>query len=90
MNDIPASTQRIRRLIGQTLDYQGLTWQVIDYLSDDQALVLEHLGRPTIQADQHGHGRRRTPTTLSVPLFDGQGHPHPDFLALNIEIPEHD
>ena len=90
MNDIPASSEQIRRLVGRQASYQGLAWQVIDYLSDDQELVLEHLGRPAIQADQHGHGRRRAPKTLSIPLYDGQGHWHPEFVALNIEIPRHD
>ena len=90
MNNEPQFLKQIRSLVGQRVRHRGRAWQVIDYLSDDRELVLEHLGRPIIQADQHGNGRRRTLETLSVPLFDDSGRRHPDFQALDFLQPDHD
>lgn len=77
----------MRGLIGRQVRHRGQAWQVIDYLSDDLELVLEHLGRPIVQADQHGNGRRRTRETLTIPLYNASGCWHADFLALNIAVP---
>lgn len=79
---IPIDHANLRRLVGSTVHHKGEQWLVIDYHDDGPALVLEHCNKSTIQADQHGHGKRRTPITVSVPLFDADGELHPAFSQL--------
>jgi hypothetical protein len=74
----------LRRQIGTIVTLQGKHWTVIDITSDGPELVLENQQAPSIQADQHGHGRRRTAETISIPIFDETGAWHPRLIALGL------
>ena len=74
----------LRRQIGATVVLQRKPWTVIDLTSDGPELVLESQHPPTIQADQHGHGRRRAAETTSIPIFDDNGDWHPQLKALGL------
>jgi hypothetical protein len=71
-----------RDLLGQRVRYLGACYEVVDLLDDGPALVLASLEDCVIQADQHGDARRRVPSTLTLPLRDRDGNPHPDLLGL--------
>lgn len=75
---------RLRGKIGTTVLLHGKPWTIIDLTSDGPELVLENSHAPAIQADQHGHGRRRTAQTVSIPIFDDSGDWHPQLKALGL------
>lgn len=74
----------LRRKIGSTVIVQGKPWTIIDLTSDGPELVLENGQNDAIQADQHGHGRRRTAQTISIPIFAEDGDWHPRLKALGL------
>ena len=75
--------KRLNHLLGQTLRYQGQSYQVIDILPDELALVLrDSADQREIQANQYGDAGEHQPCTLTVPLRNVRGD------ALNPELPE--
>lgn len=75
--------KRLQHLLGHTLRYQGQSYQVIDILPDELALVLRDVsGAYEIQANQYGEAGELQPRTLSVPLRNVRGD------ALNPELPD--
>ena len=83
---IDVDITQLRRLIGQSVRYQGVKCTVIEVLEDDPALVLEACHQQTtIQPDQHGEAHRRVPTTITVPVLNKTGNEFtPGFLDLGI------
>ncbi|MEZ5584554.1 MAG: hypothetical protein R3F37_18935 [Candidatus Competibacteraceae bacterium] len=75
--------QNLRRLLGQTLTYQGNLHHVIDILDEGPAVVLqEYAARKTIQANQHGEAHRWAPQTVTVTVLNVRRD------ALNPLLPE--
>jgi len=73
----------LKRLLGQTLTYQGTMHQVIDILDEGPAVVLqEYSARRTIQANQHGEAHRWVPQTVTVAVLNVRRD------ALNPLLPE--
>lgn len=83
---IDVDLKQLRRLIGQSVRYQGVKCTVIEVLEDNPALVLEACHQhTTIQPDQHGEAHRRVPTTITVPVLNRAGNEFtPGFLDLNL------
>jgi len=76
----------LRNQTGLTVTHQRADWTVIDVVTDEPAIVLERQHNHSIQANQHGDGHRRTPTTASVPILDQQGSYHPQLIALGLSL----
>lgn len=56
-------------LIGRRVRYQGQTYEIIEILIEEPALlVLQNEGHTTIQPDQHGEAHRRVPETVTLPV----------------------
>lgn len=63
--------ERLKRLLGLRLSYQGIPCRVIEILDEEPALVLQDCAGPrTIQANQHGEASRRVPRIFTVALLD--------------------
>ncbi|NJN47189.1 MAG: hypothetical protein HC808_12690 [Candidatus Competibacteraceae bacterium] len=76
-------SHNLRRLLGQTLTYQGAEHQVIDILDEGPAVVLQkYSARKTIQANQHGEAHRWVPQTVTVAVLNVRRD------ALNPLLPE--
>ena len=78
-----ADPEGLRQLLGLRVTYRQQEWLVIDLLPDGPELVLERPGERVIQGDQHGDGRRRVSPTATVAVFDDDGSPSSEFLALD-------
>ncbi len=81
------NTTNLRKLIGQKVEHNGQQCQVIEVLEDGPALILKILDRQSnIKADAHGEAHRKVPTTITLPVFDGDGDSFsPDFNALALD-----
>lgn len=86
MTTLNITLKQLRGMIGQSVQYQGLTYQVIEVLEQGTELVLqEHQHGTVIQADQHGDAHRRVPKTVTIPVLTAdQRELHPSFLALDL------
>lgn len=75
---------KLKTLLEQPLTYQGIRCQVIEILSDEQALVLRDCqNQKVIQADQYGDAGPRGVRTFTVSLLDPtQQHLNPDLPEL--------
>lgn len=80
--------QQLRRLIGSATIYNGKPARVIEFLEQEQALVL-HLSSANrqLQDDQYGEPGRQVATTVVVPLFDpvDQEKPNPQLAQLRFQ-----
>jgi hypothetical protein len=69
------------KLIGNTVDYQGLRYLVVDYLLKDQSLVLRSLNaEASIQVNQFGSANRRVQPTLTLSVFTAHSELQPEVL----------
>lgn len=58
------------RLIGDTVSYHGCRYKVVDYLANEQSLILRSLqSEASIQINQFGNASRRVQQTISIPVF---------------------
>ena len=64
------SISSLRAYIGRELEYGGNRCIVIDVLEDGPQLVLRAIGQKSIQADQWGEARRRTPDSFAVSIYE--------------------
>ncbi|MGM0594882.1 MAG: hypothetical protein ACQETD_10125 [Pseudomonadota bacterium] len=79
----------MRSLIGRPVVHQGVACVVVELLETEPALVLEASGpRQEIQDNQYGDPQRRVSEVFTIPFFEegGSGSPHPDLLALELEL----
>ncbi|MCP5419281.1 MAG: hypothetical protein H6969_02135 [Gammaproteobacteria bacterium] len=68
---MPIDPERLRKLLGQPLIFQGLPYQVLDVIEEGPALVLRDArARKTIQANQHGEPSRWVPHTVTVAVLN--------------------
>lgn len=75
--------EELRTLIGRRAEWHGVQCEVVEVLDDGPALVLRSADAPRhIHGDRHGEAVRRSPDTFEVPVLDGSGNAHPDFLLL--------
>ena len=75
--------EKLKKLLGQILLYQGRTCQVIEILSEEPAVVLrDHQGRKVLQTNQYGNASGWAPQTLTVSLLDARRD------RLNPDLPE--
>jgi hypothetical protein len=67
--------RRLRALVGRTAMLDGVEWQVLEVLPDEEALVLYRLSAGTvpIQPDAYGNASRRAPETRLVRYADTEG-----------------
>ncbi len=73
----------LKKLLGQTLTYQGAACQVIDILADEPALVLrDGDDRRILQANQYGDVGDHQPRTFTVNLLNNRRD------GLNPDLPE--
>ena len=79
------NADKLKMLLEQSLSYQGIRCQVIEILSDEQALVLRDFqNQKVIQADQYGDAGHRVARTFTVSLLDPTGqHLNPDLPELS-------
>lgn len=69
MIENPHKTTQLYNLIGGRVRYQGGLFEIIEFLEDGPALVLQDCeSNTTIQADQHGEAHRRVPHTFTLPV----------------------
>ncbi|MDG4555545.1 MAG: hypothetical protein P9E24_15055 [Candidatus Competibacter sp.] len=65
--------EKLKKLLGQILLYQGQACQVIEILSEESALVLrDHRDRKVLQANQYGNASGWAPRTFTVALLDAR------------------
>ena len=76
--------EKLKKLLGQVLSYQGHPCQVIEILSEEPAVVLrDHQDRKVLQTNQHGNASGWAPQTFTVALLDaGRDHLNPDLPEL--------
>ncbi len=75
--------EKLKKLLGQILLYQGRACQVIEILSEEPAVVLrDHQDRKVLQANQYGHASGWAPQTFTVALLDARHD------RLNPDLPE--
>jgi len=78
------SLAALRKLVGQSVNYKGRACQIVEILNDAPApqLVLSGAALAQIQSDQFGDARRRTPETVTVPIYLQDGCVLPFIAAL--------
>jgi hypothetical protein len=79
---------RLRSLVGQTFDYLGEPWVLIEVLSDDDSVVLDRahqLMQQAVQANAYGVPTRRANQTLTLPISDATGDSYSQDLMLLLE-----
>ena len=60
--------------IGNSIEHEGKTCQLIEILEAEQAMVFMcPSARPVLQANQHGEGGRHAPETYTIPLLSTIG-----------------
>jgi len=65
---------RIRDLLGDTVDYRGASYRLVELLEETETVILEAIGpRTGIVEDSYGHPAGRGPEFLELPLFDETG-----------------
>ncbi len=78
---------RLRPLIGASVNYRGISCVVLEVLEEDASLVLQAVGvRDALQENQYGEAGRHVAETFLLPLFaedDSDGF-HPEFCKLNL------
>ena len=63
--------EKLKKLLGQVLLYQGRACQVIEILSEEPAVVLhDHQDRKVLQTNQYGNASGWAPHTFTVALLD--------------------
>lgn len=84
-HDRDLRNSRLRTLIGLRARYHGRTYEILEVIEDEPALVLQDESHSTIQADQHGEAHRRVPATVTVrlPLTAGGDI---DLAATDVEL----
>ena len=81
--------QQLRSLLGQAICYGGENGQIIEFLEQEQALVVQlHRARGSVQDGQYGEPNRRVPTTCLLPIFDPEQPQqlNPALQALNLRL----
>ena len=79
----PIDLDKLKKLLGQFLNSQGIPCQVIEILADGPALVLRDTStRKVIQANQYGDAGEWVTETFTVAVFDAQHG------GLNPDLPE--
>lgn len=74
---------KLKKLLGHTLHYQGVSCRVIEVLSEEPALVLQDAqDRKVIQTTQYGDANCWAPQIFTVTILN----PHRD--GFNPELPE--
>lgn len=82
--------RRLRALIGQCVCYHGTEGQIIEFLDQEQALVLELGGlNQRLQAGQYGEPGRQVKATKLLPIFDpdAPGQFNHELHGLDISLP---
>lgn len=76
--------EKLQKLLGQILHYQGRPHQVIEILSEEPALVLrDRQDRKILQTNQYGNASGWAPQTFTVALLDaGRDRLNPDLPEL--------
>lgn len=76
--------EKLQKLLGQILHYQGRPHQVIEILSEEPALVLrDRQDRKILQTNQYGNASGWAPQTCTVALLDaGRDRLNPDLPEL--------
>ena len=75
--------EKLQKLLGQILHYQGRPYQVIEILSEEPALVLrDRQDRKILQTNQYGNASGWAPQTFTVALLDARRD------RLNPDLPE--
>lgn len=76
--------EKLQKLLGQILHYQGRPYQVIEILSEEPALVLrDRQDRKILQTNQYGNAIGWAPQTFTVALLDaGRDRLNPDLPEL--------
>lgn len=76
--------EKLQKLLGQILHYQGRPYQVIEILSEEPALVLrDRQDRKILQTNQYGNASGWAPQTFTVALLDaGRDRLNPDLPEL--------
>jgi hypothetical protein len=84
MSEALPSLAELRALIGSRLSLRGEIFTVVEILDHPLAIVAQADDLDsTIQADLHGHARRRTKDTMLIPVIGGDGHAlHDEFLEM--------
>lgn len=75
--------EKLKKLLGQSMTYQGISCQVIEILTDEPALVLrDSSDHKVIQPNQYGDAGDWMPRTFTVTVFDARRD------GFNPELPE--
>ncbi len=79
--------QQLRTLLGRTVCYHGRNGRVIEFLEQEQALVL-HLenATQTMQEGQYGEPGRRADNTVLLPVFDPEQPGNLNPLLAELEL----
>ena len=82
---IPSLTQ-LRALIGICVSFHGKKYTVVEILDHPLSIVVQAVDANTlIQADLHGHARRRGKETVVIQVISNDGiSVHEDFLRLQL------
>lgn len=68
-------------LIGRTVIYNSCQFRIVDYIADEQALILRALkSQASIQINQFGNATRRVPQTISVPVLSSDEQLLPEII----------
>jgi len=84
MSEAVPSLAELRALIGSRLSLHGKVFTVVEILDHPLTIVGQHDDLDgTIQADLHGHARRRTKETVLIPVIDSKANAiNKEFLEL--------
>ena len=81
--------QQLRKMLGRSICYHGMDGRVIEFLEQEQALVI-HLpgGVPSLQEGQYGEPGRQVTSTISLPIVDPKqpGRLNPELAELQLEL----
>jgi hypothetical protein len=76
-----SNAMQFDQLVGNTVLYRGLRYQIVDYLINDQSLILRALdAEASIQVNQFGNATRRVQPTLAVSIFSSNDYIQPEII----------
>lgn len=65
----------MRLLIGRRVNYLEQTYEITDYVPDEDLIVLSADGEEDLQEDSYGRATRLVPKQQALRFRDAEGHP---------------
>lgn len=86
MELLPISLAQLQGMIGLSLRWRDLDYEIVEVLEDGPSLVAQSIAANTaIQSDVHGRARREVQQVVIIPVLNSDKTLlHPEFLEIEL------